>query len=533
MRALPDGWPAPSSAAINDDVLISLPDATWLDGAQVVDSFSIKRDLVGSILPAQVRAGSGLSVADGNCAFFYRAVSGTPWRQGAAKITPLGTASLYAQAGALTIPLGTFDIDGASATLSTPTMGLALIDKRISQRAPNTFPGYLSADGTAPVEAAWIVEQLAVSLGYSGALASIDPLGSTLTAGYLPSELDAWGAIQAIVAANLGAAWVDAGGKLIVRDYSWLRGARAIDATLVVDDDLDDLGWATTREDYADRVTVSYYPPDIETRGLTTDPTVWVADEAYRIPALSSIDVAIDVENVAKNLWAWLPQWDVLTDPNVTRMSRWNARPFLDGTGAQPVSTALQFSVRRVNSSRYVITITNTTSGALFTVNAAGEPSLTLRANSMATFGTERTISSGLADDIAVSALAVDLGPYVQTDTDARRVLNFITSQTLAPKASVSQVLVPFDWRRELGDLYQLTHNGTMLDGKVLCVAIDLQGSPGDYRQMLDLVMLDITLYDVDTAWDAANPTATLASRDVVWAGKTLGDIDLNPLKTA
>lgn len=729
MRPLPAGWPAPSDAAVNDDVLVSLPDATWLSGPQVVDSFSIKRELVGSILPGQVRAGSGLSVADGDCSFYYRAVDGASWRQGSAKIAPTGTASLYAQAGAATIPLGVFDIDGVAAKLSTPTMDIDLIDQSIGQRSPNTFPGYLTADESRPVESAWIVDQLARSLGYystpapvascvlsvpmsgsvepevgalvagpiiptgwdaalgtisptggflahwnpaasppassffltatisgtvefkfhsnygsaqnaylriaagftevavknadaatyalgsyvagsdpihpqrvevecqrlgvagawtgfrararssataawgswvtestasadagatvfdlyafggimSGlqvttvsdplvwapATASIYPLGATLSAGYLPSALDAWGGIQAICAANLGGAWADAGGKLMVRDYSWLRGARPVDTALIVDDDLDDLGWSTSREDYADHVTVTYRPPDIETRATTTDPTVWVASEAYRIPALSTISVTFDTENVATDLWAWVPEWDLIVDPNVTRMSRWNARAFRDGAGGQPVSTALTFDVKRVNGSRYVLSITNNTTGALFTVNAAGEPALTLRANAMASFETEASISSGVAEAVATSALTVDLGAYVQTDTDARSVLNFISSQTQVPKAAVSQVLVPFDWRRELGDLYQLTHNGTLLNSKVLVVAIDLQGAPGDYRQLLDLVMLDVTLYDVDAAWDAANPAATLASRDAVWTGKTLGDIDLNPLKTA
>ena len=747
MRSLPAGWPAPSNAATNDDVLISLPTATWLDGPQEVNSFSIKRELVGSILPGQVRAGSGLSVASGDCAFYYRSVDGAPWRQGDAKIIPTGTASLYAQAGSATIPLGTFDLEGATAKLSTPTMGLDLVDQHISQRTPNTLPSYLSADGTRPVESAWIVDQLARSLGYystpapvescvlsvpmSGAIesegsgfggvgtpgvesdgflppvtlptgwdfalgaispvggfnipywpaahlpvtsffctatlsgtvqfqfangedingnqnfyfrinaataelavrnmatsdwvlgsytagsdpihplrvevecerlgvagawtgfrararssataawgswvtdaggfestadfvrvaevrvaggrmiglqvttasdplvwavpsASIYALGSTLTAGYLTPALDTWGSIQAIVAANLGAAWVDAAAKLIVRDYSWLRGARPVDAALVVDDDLDDLGWATSRDDFADRVTVTYQPPVVETRTPTTDPTVWTATEAYRIPALSTITVTFDTENVATDLWVWLAEWDLFLDwSDVTRWSRWNARPFRGGSGAQPETDALLFSVQQIQVSRYALTITNTTTSALFTVNAAGEPSLTLRANVMATFETKAIISSGVPEAGATSALTVDLGSHIQTDTDARRVLNFVTSQTSAPKAAVSQVLVPFDWRRELGDLYQLTHNGSVLNSKVLCVAIDLQGSPGDYRQLLDLVMLDTTLYDVDVAWDAANSAATLASRDAVWTGKTLGDIDLNPTRTA
>ena len=728
MRALPAGWPAASNDAVNDDVLVSLPDATWLAGPQVVDSFSIKRELVGSILPSQIRAGSGLSVASGDCVFYHRAVDGAPWRQGDAKVTPTGSASLYAQAGSATIPLGTFQFDAAAGILSQSAVTLDLIDEKLAHRQINEYSGYLDTTNTAPADSAWIVDTEARELGFystpppviscvlslpmagsyiserpltvptfvsahptgwdarfgtispvgawggvynftqsvpvtsffftatfsgsvyltpseaggngagptvyisrgtfgvinsvmspeyifgtyvagddpnhpdraevqcerlgvSGAwtgfrarvrssatsawsawatdsaatvtdvtstfvmlgisvvgvapslialqvtsatdagvwvapTATIYPLGNSLRFASLPATQDPWAAIQEVVASGLGAAFVDAGNKLAVRDFGWLRGARPVDATMEVGDDFDDMGWKVTNQDVADRVEVSYRPPDIAFSTSTVDYEMWSAVEAYELLPNATRTIIID-RTPALNVRGFLPVWNTFYPAG--RYSRWSARPNRDGTGTQPADTALSFSLAPVNSRRAILSIINNTAGTLYTVDASGDPVLILRGNGVVSQDTENIVSSGLAEDVAVSPLRVDLGNYCQNEADALRVLEFVTAQTQTARMTIDRVLVPFDWRRELGDIYTLTHADTLLDIKVLCVGIDVQGSPGDYRQLLDFVRPDNTIYDFNTVWGT---TATVADFNTKWAGKTFANLNADPLAT-
>lgn len=717
MLPLPAGWTQPSNASQTDDVLIDIPDTSWLDGPQPLSSFSVKRELVGSLLPGQVRTGSGLSVASGDCDFAYPATLGAPWLQGQQRVKPEGTASLYAQADSgATIPLGRFSVDEAGAALSLASMHLELIDEKIAQRRLNSFRGYI--DENYPVDPAFIVDTIARDMGYystpapvtsvvlsvpfagslvtdlpvrnpntissypsgwgevfgtigpvgdtsctytvsptpmasffitatvagqfnislfglsgtaltvavdgselvafvsSGATgsvvrgddpaqpkrveiecqrlgapgawtgfrcrgrssatsawgswvtettassdtdstfyqvglsvfdgvsvvepgsmigvqvskvddaglwtvpnASIYPLGNTLVAASVEPDQGEWDAIQAVVAANLGAAWISPLGALIVRNFAWLRGARAVDAALEVLDDLDDLKWTVTSQDLADRVEVVYRPLDImKSSDAGISPLIFQATEAYELEPHGHLSVVIDT-----------PLYTVMTT------FAYSANTRRDGLGTPLIfsTPVLSITQTRINSRRTRLFIRNNTGDHLFTVDPTGEPSFFVHAQTIVNQETDAIVSAGASAERALSPISINAGIQCQTAEDAERILGFVRSQTSSPRFKVESVLVPFDWRRELGDIYTLTHKGVDLDVKVLCAGMDVTGAPGDYQQHLDLVLLDQTLYDFDAAWDAHDGAATFADFNALWAGKTIEDFNLDPLKTA
>lgn len=713
MRSLPADWPTSGYDSTNDQVFVSVPDAQWLDDDTEVLTASIKRDLVGSLLPGQVRSTSGMSVAEGSCSFAYDATQGAPWRQGAHKVKPEGVASLYAQArgGTSSIPLARFGVDRVGAALSQASIDLELIDEKIANRKLNSFFGYIG-DQAQPIDPAWVVDTIARGMGFYstpapvpscalavpmngsilaeaqiGALnavygypsgwdeslgnvspvgsvtaqyetskkvpfssffvtatfvgsfgfvaaaadssvqfvaeagtltvatlysvppgavgsyvagddpehpnrlqihcqrlgtpgawtgfrararssatspwsawvtdtsgpdpsmdssfttvsmgtaetgsmigfqlsaaddpglwgdenASVYSLGNSLGVASIEADKDEWAAIQDVVASNMGAAWLDADGKLVVRNFAWLRGARPVDADLNVLDDLDDLKWTVDSQDICDRIEVTYRPADIK-YVPNGDYLFWESPEALELKTNTTIELVVDV-------------------PLYANVTRWQAdiNPARDGSGVGPTNALIDVTVAKVNSRRAKITITSRYAATLYTVNSAGEPSLRLYATHVVDQETEVVVSAGASPDQALSPISINLGVQCQTAEDAERILGFVRSQTSSPRFKVESVLVPFDWRRELGDIYRLHHDGVDLNQKVLCTGITTDLQPGNYSQHLDLALLDISVYDFNEAWKAA-PSHTIADFNAVWAGKTIADFNADPLRTA
>jgi len=298
-----------------------------------------------------------------------------------------------------------------------------------------------------------------------------------------------------------------------------MRGLGTPAETIVSESSLADVAWSIGGDDAADRVTVTYQPPDLRT---VTDYslTVWEATEAVEVPAGGTVTVNADLEGTVKDLGGWLPVWDTVTAPAGKR-SRWAAATSRDGGGTQPADTALQVTATMSGTSRVRIRITNTTAQKLWTVDGTGNPTLIIRANLTARDGENVTIAAGATEASAANPLDVDLGAWVQRYTDAQQILDWIWSQVQEPRATIQGVRVKPSLARQLGDIVRITDGQTGLSSKALISGISLTGSPGQYEQTLDLVLLDITFYDLSQNFGAK----TFAQLSTDWAGLTFAQV--------
>ena len=346
-----------------------------------------------------------------------------------------------------------------------------------------------------------------------------DAAGVTLDAPVVPADADGWDVIQQIAAATLGGAWVSESGVLTYRNRDWMRGAAPAGETIVSETSLADVPWSISGDDIADRVTVNYQPPDIK-RVTDYSLTIWEATEAVEVPAGKTVTVHADIEGTVKNLAGWLPIWDTVT-ASPMRMSRWAAAITREGTGVNPADTVLTVSAEVVGTSRIRIRITNNTSTRLWTVDGFGNPTLIVRANLSARAGETVSLSAGASEEVATSPLTVDLGAWVQRHADAQAVLDWIWSQVQEPRATIQGVRVKPNLARQIGDIVRITDDTTTLSSKALVSGVHLTGSHGQYEQTLDLVLLDVTFYDLTQ--HLAGKTFAQVSAD--WSGLTFAQV--------
>jgi hypothetical protein len=245
---------------------------------------------------------------------------------------------------------------------------------------------------------------------------------------------------------------------------------------------------------------------------------IWEATEAVQVPAGGTVTIYADIEGTAKNLATWLPIWDPTT---ATRFSRWAAATSRDGGGTQPVDTALQITATMTSTSRVRIRITNTTSTKLWTVDGSGNPTLIVRANLSARAGEAVTLTAGAPEAAAAAPLDIDLGAWVQRYADAQQILDWTWSQVQEPRATIQGVRVKPSLARQLGDIVRITDGQTGLSAKAIISGINLTGSAGQYEQTLDLVLLDVTFYDLSQSLGSK----TFGHLSTDWAGLTFAQV--------
>jgi len=347
-------------------------------------------------------------------------------------------------------------------------------------------------------------------VAWTAPTARIAATGSLLTA-VLPGDPQvAWSLIGDVASSTFGAVWIDEAGVLRFVPKESLRGMTARGADIIAETDLADLSAYIGLDDVADRVEVSYQPPDVQT-STTGSITVWEATDAVQVGAGKTVTIYADLDGAADDLAPWLPLWT--TSPAVTQQSRWAAATSRDGGGTQPADTALSVSSTLVSPNRVRIQITNTTGSTLWTVDGNGNPTLTLRANVYATAGEAITISTGAPADTAVNPLSVDLGSWVQDADVAQSLLEWLDSMTSTPLPTLSDVQVVPDPTIRQGDVRVLRDpDHTGLVSKVLVAGVDIEYSGTELlSQTLKLVVLGVLNWDV-ALWLTPSRTNTQAA---------------------
>jgi len=331
---------------------------------------------------------------------------------------------------------------------------------------------------------------------WSARTAIVPATGSVLSAVLPGTPQSSWSLIGDVAESVFGAAWIDEAGVLRFVTKESLRGMVARGADIIADTDLADLPADIGLDDVADRVQVSYQPPDLQT-STTGSITVWEATDAVQVGAGKTVTIYADLDGAADQLAPWLPVWT--TSPPAAQQSRWAAATSRDGGGTQPADTALAVSATLVSPNRVRIRITNTTSSTLWTVDGNGNPTLTLRANVYATAGEAITISAGAPADTAVNPLSVDLGSWVQDADVAQGLLAWLAAMTSQPLPTLSDVDIVPDPTIRQGDVRVLRDpHHTGLVSKVLVTGVNTSYSSTDLlNQSLTLVVLGVLNWDV------------------------------------
>ena len=359
--------------------------------------------------------------------------------------------------------------------------------------------------------------------------ADLQPLGGIITAPYLRGDADAWSGIQEVAAACLGAAWVSRDKVFKLRNKEYLAG---VGEPPVEDLDIGmsatDVGWSIDPADTADRLVLSYIPIDFEDvhGGSATAIEVWRAPDVFEIPANTTITVAADVP-----FWAvidgfgWAPAWTPDLQYYTGVWSAYTDRDPLAGTRSG--TRALTVTNVNPSSGRTLITITNNTDNKLYTVDANGEPCIILYASRIARQRNAAILTRGLSEDDAINPVTVDLGNHVQRKSDAKDLADYIWARVSSPSWKASSVRVAVDWRRDIGDIVNLTHERSDLIVRALVTKVAYEGTAGEVAQTLDLVLLERTWQDFDDALAGS----TWAEFDTLWAGRTWADFDHYPLE--
>ena len=354
--------------------------------------------------------------------------------------------------------------------------------------------------------------EVGIMLGYAGAFrgfqthteddpavwaaptARIGISGSTLTSVLPAPARSAWETMQEIARATLGWVGIDADGALVYRGRDALRGGAPVE-TIVSEDSLEDVPWIISADDVADRVEVTYQPPVLLTTTGLAGPahTMWESTEALTVGAGQTVTIYADIEGAIASMAGgfWVPVWN--TAFPAAAENRWNAFPNSDGTGAQPLNSALDIESTLISSNRVQIRVRNTTAATLYVAQ------LTLRAYTAARAGEPIALSRGLPADTARSPLTYDLGTWVQDDATAREILDWLAGTTSEPLPTLTGVRVVPDVSRRLGQIVKVADRATALAAKALIAGVSMSGADGSLTQTIDLTILSTTFDDIDT----------------------------------
>jgi hypothetical protein len=317
---------------------------------------------------------------------------------------------------------------------------------------------------------------------------------------------DAWQTAQEVAAASLSALWINEEGTL---RFAGRRQMRGLPATLA-EEDLNpwpqvyvapsflDLPYSVSVEDVADRVAVTYQPPDI-TDDAVYSTTVWESSGTpVRIAAGKKVTLFVDLDGAAADdLAPWYAINDEAVFPNV-RMSRWAASTQQGGGGTAPPKDALDVTASLIAPSRIRLVVRNTYTQALWTAGDDPTMKLTVRARTLATFSNPVTYELGASEVDARTPLEVNLGAWCQDEDTAREIATWLQDMTTEPLPVLRDVPLIPDLSIRLGQIVVVRDPGISgLVSKALIAGLSVSHAADGLAMTARLVLLPVTESDV------------------------------------
>jgi len=341
--------------------------------------------------------------------------------------------------------------------------------------------------------------------------ATVAATGSILQAVLPGDATTAWGLVQDVAQATMGAAWVEGDGTLVYRNKEAMRGAGPVVGTIDALASIVDIPWSISTDDVADRVEVDYSPPVVLTGDATV--TVWEATDVIRINGGSTFTQIITLDGSVDGLAPVFLRDDLSAGP-VTQYSRIAANTSADGTGTN--ATVLYASVTPITPNTVKLTVRRPSGSAVYLVDTSGNPSVTIRASVYAASPDRASsVYSGASENDATNPLTIDCGQWVQDSDTAAMFQDWLAGMVSSPLPTLSQVQVVPNSAVKMGDVWRINDPlYTGLSAKCLVTAVDLAGAPGSLTQTLGVVVLSVSLQDVDDYITGALGVATIADLD-------------------
>jgi len=362
--------------------------------------------------------------------------------------------------------------------------------------------------------------------------ALLKPLGGDMGLPWVPAGMNAWTAIQDICSAWAAAAILGADGILRILTRDDLAGANDDGEDTDIGHEWTDLPWTLDPADQVDRVQVSFNAPTVlkaDAGSTTLAPEAWRADDVVRVPAGERIEIEAQLENrAAVGIFQrfYIPIGS--PDPYWSQRNTIIAFNNPNGTGSPLGGDSFQAQAWQTSATTARIVVINPKANDIYLVDGNGEPSLILRARSVATYDTPQIVERGTSAEEAQRPLEVDLAQWVQRRQDAADIADYLYARLSGTGLwKASEVRCRLDWSHDIGKVLRLKYSRSGLEAKALITKVSYDGSEGEIGQMLDLVLLPFTWGD----WDRINETRTWDDWDAVWAGKTWDDFDANPLE--
>lgn len=360
--------------------------------------------------------------------------------------------------------------------------------------------------------------------------ADLDPTLAVIGATPGVNVDDGWAAIREIAESELGAAWVNESGGVVYRNRRSLRGVGEVPHQITSRTSLMDLGWRESADQVRSsvRVPVLAIRNDIEDGEGVFPFTAWSASahgenisiferhETVRYLTLDVVAIGLDTEAVA-GISATRTCYEAWTDQ----------RGGLDG--GLNVTSKVSVIIDQVGPSRIKVTLRNAYNGRVWLVDSQGNPLLRI--------GCRQAISQddGPGQVVEVenpgvvgAMLELDPSPWIQTNSTARDLAEFLAAETARNKPMLQRVPVLWDPRRQLGDIVEISDPDVVGVAKLrgIIVAIEQGGSAGNVEQTLTIRPLSPTVADFDAEWVGRS----IAEFNPFWAGRTVADFNADPL---
>lgn len=348
--------------------------------------------------------------------------------------------------------------------------------------------------------------------------AVIEMTDSPLNGVFDANGASAWDVLQDIAKATMGAMWRDERGRIVYRNRRSLRDSIPVETVHALDS-LESVDWVISSENTADRIELTYTPTQV-TEDVRGGITLWEATEPIHIHVGETRVLAVDFNGSTDRLMPFLPIWDETLGPTPVKGSRWAAAYNRFGGGVRPPDDALVVSAEVVGPSKAKISITNTTSSPLWTVDANGDTQLTLRTSVHVEPGEQESVSDGLPESLSTTPFSFDAGAWVQSPAVAQEMLAWLRAQTVSPNAVISDVRVAPELSRQLGDTIIIRDELTALTSKAMIIGVGLNGDRTGYEQRLTFALLERSFSDLDK-WATSNSITTFEQLDAALA--TLG----------
>lgn len=362
--------------------------------------------------------------------------------------------------------------------------------------------------------------------------------------------------MQEILKATLTAAWWDEEGVLVLRPSDLLRGT-APSQTITTADDITSLAWEDSLLAVRSAVEVAWKDPAIS-KGRQYRLELWRGPEESVVNGDDPVQQFVSPESGME----WFGVDRTINKLDDTNWGAFNSRrgsyaglryEYQSGNDAGKEAPTTTSSVGVTSESFYSdsLMITTTVYGIPANVEGVSATSNEATALRAQLRGKELPVIRGMGRGEWVDAvhhvdagipeapvLEHDLGywggDYFEGGSVAQRIGDYLASMVTKPHATITELGLIYDPRRQIGDVYTLRSDWLGIELRVLVTRISEEHGDGSHQTVTVRIISatntrGVTYGDLEAAWATSN----YAGLEAAWDLLTYADFEADPLRGA